>query len=78
MINMTIDKYNNHNDKGWMYATRWYKSGKKAYENNDKDSFIVFLKMRERELFYLSEKELEKVILIMQLGLQKFNLRDAI
>ena len=74
MRDTTIDKLDNNNDKGWMYAQRWYKAGRKAYDENDKDSFIIFLRMRNRELFYLSEKELERVILLFQVGIVKFNL----
>lgn len=74
MLNKTIDKLNNHNEQGWKYFQRWLKMGRKAYDENDKESFIIFLKMRDRELFYSSEKELEKVILLFQMGIIRFNL----
>jgi hypothetical protein len=74
MTNINI--FDNHNDLGWQYAQRWLRAGEKAYKENEKDSFVIFLKMRERELFHLigDNKSNEKFLLLCELGLSKFNI----
>ena len=71
----TYDKLDNHNELGWKYARQWLRSGKKAIREDDKSSFIIFLNMRDREQFYLSEKEIKNDVLpIFNRGIEKFKL----
>jgi hypothetical protein len=73
-----IDKYDNHNDTGWMRAKRWYRGLKKAYKENDKQSFLISLNMRDKELFFLSEKETDNVLILFNWGVKRFNLGEVI
>lgn len=71
----TYDKLDNHNELGWKQSQQWLRSGEKAIEENDKSSFIIFLNMRDREEFYLSENEIEnKVLPVFNRGIEKFKL----